>query len=215
MSRAGRMFKRRGRKTGHQKPGGRKSSSSQSKTLRLEPLEQRVFLSGEPLAVTLFEATATGFTAHFNQAVDVSALSLYDTDGGLILTQQPATGSDPTDGTISIANTSNLDQAASAVSTNEQKERNAERSSNKTDDGFVFQVGVSYGSRTNGSGYGVIENLPLSTSRAVGKLGPPSFELPVTAFSKVTGGNSWGSQGDELRKVLQATASRKASKITK
>jgi hypothetical protein len=34
--------------------------------------------------VTLFEATAMGFTAHSNQPLDASALSLFDTEAGVL-----------------------------------------------------------------------------------------------------------------------------------
>ena len=49
---------------------------------QLESLEPRLLLSSTPIAVTQFEADASGFTAHLSQAVDATVLSLYDTEDG-------------------------------------------------------------------------------------------------------------------------------------
>src|SRR5688572_22830800 len=50
----------------------------------LEYLEPRLLLSDTPLAVTQFSGEASGFTAQFNQAVDATVLSLYDTEAGVL-----------------------------------------------------------------------------------------------------------------------------------
>jgi CheY-like chemotaxis protein len=52
----------------------------------MESMEPRVLLSGDlgPLTVTQFQATATGFTAKFNQPIDSTVLNLYDTEAGAL-----------------------------------------------------------------------------------------------------------------------------------
>ena len=64
----------------------------------LEPLEQRVLLNGDavpfadivqsaavsPLVITQFAPTPGGFTARFDQAIDVSVVSLFDTEAGAL-----------------------------------------------------------------------------------------------------------------------------------
>jgi len=48
-----------------------------------EAIEPRLLLSGE-LAVSQFQATATGFNVQFNQNVDASVINLYDVEAGTL-----------------------------------------------------------------------------------------------------------------------------------
>ncbi len=50
----------------------------------VESLEPRVLMSGDPLLVTQFTATASGFDVQFDQTVDRSTLNLFDTEAGTL-----------------------------------------------------------------------------------------------------------------------------------
>jgi hypothetical protein len=138
------------------------------------------------------KASATG-----EAIIDLQEVVL--NDGALILTEQPLPGADPTDGSISIAGDFELEQTSPSKS--EQHRQND----------FAFHVGVSYRGGTNNAVYGGIENLSLAGSedRNIQK-----FQLPLTGFTVVTEvGGSDGSQGDDLRKLLQGSGLRKAAKL--
>jgi hypothetical protein len=64
----------------------KKKTETRSSTFQFESIEPRVLLSGTPgpLVVSQFQATATGFTAQFNQPIDTTTLSLYDTETGAL-----------------------------------------------------------------------------------------------------------------------------------
>src|SRR6188768_4064107 len=81
MSSVFRPFNSTRRKQGKKNKRGRKRVVIHPK-FGIESVEPRVLLSNTPLVVTEFAADASGFTAHFNQAIDSSSLNLYDTETG-------------------------------------------------------------------------------------------------------------------------------------